>query len=121
MMKHYIEFVKEDELDYCPVSNRDILILEIPKSAIGYRYYSIEELNIGGEVFTSKKKNYGPTTWFGELYTLDDIKSKYGENNLLIDDMKQNGWDVMVKTRYGEFKPILYKNDIIIPKEMLIS
>lgn len=82
--------------------------------ADGYRFFEIEEVvdPRSGEVLRGKRKNYTGWIYRGERLTVEDVREKYPDKHILIDNMTSNKFDV-VRTRGGAHWP-LHDGDIVI-------
>lgn len=116
MLKHYVEFlypgVFVSESYEREIKSRDN-IKNIPKNCYGYRFFDREEIVINKENLVGKEKNYSGTYYFGESFTLNEVKKLNGNHKILIDNMKINNWKKVVKTRIGNFQPLYYNDKVL--------
>lgn len=64
------------------------------------------------EIVQEKETLVGNMTWGkrvlrGKIYSLEQIKEKFPEAKILIENMEINGWDNVVRCPSGNFQPIL--------------
>lgn len=115
MLKHYVEFVYPgsffSETTIKEVDTRDVR-MDLPKGAFAYRFFSRQVAMIHDETLVGDKKDYSPMTYFGETFTVDQIKEMPGDHSILIRNMEGNKWDRVVKTIRGNFLPLL-EGDIV--------
>ena len=80
--------------------------IEVPDYSFGYRFYD----TIGGEIVNKTGMYY-----FGESFSTKDIEALNtdGKLNILLDNMKCNNWNTVVKTRANNYQPLL-KGDVIV-------
>lgn len=118
MLKHYVEFCFPgslmSETSTKEVGDRNAPV-EAPQGAFGYRYFSREEVEMEGEVLIGKAKDRSPMTYFGEVFTLDQVKALEPAKNysILVSNMQCNKWDRVVRTVRGNFQP-LHEGDRVI-------
>ena len=117
MLKHYVEFCFAGtffiERQIKEVDERNPNLITVPSDAFAYRFYDCTETVINGETLIGEKKNFSPFTYFGKLYTLNEVKSEFPENKNLISNMEYNKIDKVVRTRKGNWQ-FLKKGDIVI-------
>lgn len=65
-----------------------------------------------GKYLVKQSLNYSGMYLQGELYTLKDVK-EMTESGHLLDNMRMNNWDKVVKTRFGQFFP-LENGDVLL-------
>lgn len=120
MQKTYVEslypgaFVSETKV--IPVDSRDATKFQAPKGCFGFRFFDREEVVSGDEVLVGKPKNYSGIHYFGRAMTLDDVKREVPNSDILVRNMQGNGWDLVVKTRCGNFQPLTSLDTIVAEK-----
>lgn len=121
MLKHYVEFFYPgsfmSESSAKEVSDRNATVTEIPQGAYGYRHFSREEVTQDGELLLGKAKDHSPMTYFGEVLTLEQVQALKPAKNydILISNMKCNGWDRVVRTVRGNFQPLNEGDKVVSP------
>lgn len=125
MLKQYIEFFYPgsfvSETTFREVFDRTPPA-DTPARAYGYRFFARNEVECDGEKLTGDRKEYSPTTYFGETLTLADVLALTppGDYKILVSNMRNNGWERVVRTVRGQFMP-LEPCDVVLPpkKEIL--
>ena len=106
MLKHYVEFkylmwgsisMVEHE-----VEERNPEMITVPELAAGYRFFDRIEEVVDGEKLVGKKRNISPFTYFGKVYTLDEVKKKFPHERALISNMEHAKVNKAVKIRNGK-------------------
>lgn len=120
MTKHYVEYYYPGMI-VPETRTREIEKREIdvdPKEAKFYAYRlfdcTLEEVN--GELLSGNPKNHSPMTYIGRVMTLEDVKREMPESLILISNMELNGYEQVVKTKFGQCFPV-NKEDKVIPLE----
>jgi hypothetical protein len=125
MLKQYVEFFypgsfmsetsAQEVADRAPPD-------ELPKGAYGYRFFARSEVVQDGETFIGKNKDYSPTTYCGEVFTLEDVKAltPRGNYRILVGNMECNKWDRVVRTIHGQFMP-LNDGDAVLPPNVELT
>jgi hypothetical protein len=120
MKKYFIEFVYPGII-VSETSKREIPenehlhpeLVKLPESCFGFRFGERTEVEIEGE---SLKGAFKATSgWFihGEKQDLKTVKEKDGEDSTLYRNMESNGYEFVVRTRFGQAIP-LSKGDVAI-------
>jgi hypothetical protein len=105
MRVHYVEFLYPGAF----VSDTSTVRLDDekaeivpPKGAFGWRRFWREETTLKGEILKGPPHNDGGwTTYIGARQRLEDIPDT-PSNRILRSNMKDNGWNEVVKTVYGQ-------------------
>lgn len=118
MIKHYVEYFYPglicSETSEVETKDRYPSSLNVPDNAFGFRFFDKEEIVLeSGNVLKSDRQNYSPNYYYGEKYTLNQVKLYYPESKTLIANMEWNHWDAVVRTKFGQFIP-LTNNDIVL-------
>ena len=117
MLKHYVQYlfpgILFDEYIEEEIADRNAALVSVPNSAFGYRFFDKTEIVFCGEKLVGESKNFSPTTYFGTVYTLEEIKRQFPEYQTLIDNMEANDWNQVVRTRTSTWKP-LKEGDVVI-------
>jgi hypothetical protein len=120
MTKHYIEFVYPgimfSESSSKEIEHRDAKKVELPKGAVGFRFFDKEQTELDGETLEGKPKNYTGWRYKGRELTLEDVKREMPGERILISNMECNNWDKVVKLECGQIFP-LCKEDMVIENE----
>jgi hypothetical protein len=114
--KHYITFyfpgVFVSNETVREVSDRDAQITA-PPGAYGYRVHSRTELRQDGETLVGAPRDFGPMTYFGEVLTVAEVEALPGDHEVLLSNMRCNGWDRVVRTVRGTFQA-LSEGDVVL-------
>lgn len=116
--KHYVRYFYPgfllDETETKEVSKRDVK-LALPDGAFGYMFFDRDEIlnPETGERLKGKEKNFSGVYYYGQDYTLSEVKTLYPNEKILIANMEVNGYYMVVKTKRGNWKPV-NKKDIVI-------
>jgi hypothetical protein len=116
MTKHFVEFYYPgsfvSETDVKEIKNRNQNI-ERPKNCFGYRFFDKEVITKNGEVLEGKKKNISNMTYFGQKYSLKEVKNQFPYLKILISNMECNEWNYVVKTIQGNWQPLKDDDKVI--------
>lgn len=116
MLQHYVTFLYPGLLfpneSSIKINSRDDKF-EIPKECFAYYFRDREEVEQDGELLTGDWKNVSGRFYFGEIFDEEMVKALVPDNKILLSNMRGNGWKELVKTRRGNFQPIL-ENDKVI-------
>lgn len=119
MKQNYIEWLYPGVICSESISEKvdeRILPLEYPKHAFGFRFYDRTEVKTeDGENLYGKADHYTDWYYLGAALSFEEIKQKYPSEKILIDNMRINKYDRVVKTIHGQFMP-LKKNDVVLTK-----
>ena len=106
MTKHYIEFYFQGtifaETSVKEIKDRNEHITP-PKGCYGYSFFDREEVSVNGEMLFGKPKNQSGTTFFGEKYSLDEVKKQFPQEKILISNLESNDYKYVVKTIRGNW------------------
>ncbi len=109
MLKHFVEFsypgIFVSEYSHEEIAERKPELVNVPEDAFAYRFYDQVQTIVDGELLTGERKNYSGITYFGKVYTLEEVKAQFPEYTTLISNMKCNGWNRVVRTRKGNWQP----------------
>lgn len=115
MLKHYVAFLYPGsffpEEKSKEIKSRDEKI-EIPDGCFAYYFWDREEVLMGKELLVGKEKNRSGRFYLGETLTLEEIEKSPG-CEILASNMRVNAWPVVVKTRMGNYQPVL-ENDVVL-------
>ena len=113
--KTYVEFLFPGILvlgtEAFPVENRDAEITP-PSGCLGYRFFDRLEETIGGETLIGEEKNYSPTVYFGEEYSIERVRKDFPTEYVLIGNMENNHIHRAVRTYRGNWL-FLRDNDTV--------
>ena len=104
-------FVSESEVK--EISKRKVDKIELPQGSYGFKFYDMEVVNKDSEILQGKRKNISNIYYKGEVYILEDVRRSFPNEDILISNMKCNGWGKVIKTCCGNFLPFR-KGDKII-------
>jgi hypothetical protein len=118
MLKHYVEFIYPgimlSESKNKEIVNRNPKEISIPEGSFGFRFTDREEVELAdGEILTGKLKNNSGWYYQGKKMSLEDVKREMPNEEILIDNMKCNGFKYIVWTKFGQAIP-LYENDTVL-------
>lgn len=118
MLKHFVEFLYPGLWDQCEYSHEEIAerkpeLVTVPNEAFAYRFYDQVQAVVDGELLKGERKNYSGYTYFGKVYTLEEVKKEFPNLTNLISDMEGYGWFRVVRSRRGDWRP-LAKGDTVI-------
>lgn len=117
MLVHYVEFFYPGiilaETEERRIDKRDPKLVTLPDGAFAYRFFDRTEVKENGELLVGSKKNFSTYTFFGKLYTLEEVKEQFPECETLIRNMECNGYTKVVKTRLDNWQPF-HDGDIVI-------
>jgi len=113
MLKHYVEFLYPgllvSETSVEEIAERDTKKVEMSDSCFGFRFFDRTVSVIDGETLTGDRKNVSGWYYQGEKMTLEQVKASFGNDRnyrILISNMENNGYDAVVKTKFGQFIPL---------------
>lgn len=112
-------FFSEDSSE--KVSSRDISELVIPEGAFAFSFHDVTtqvaKLEDGTEIphKTGQENKSGMFYPGGIKLGSMDVGYLHGDNRILLDNMRSNGWKHVVKTRVGNFQPFDDSIDTILP------
>jgi hypothetical protein len=120
VIQHYVTFCMGNagfllEYDDYPIEHRDPNKVVMPKGSIGFRFYDRTEVQDKDEILTGNEKNVSGWYYKGQRYTLAEVQKMFPDKDILIANMKSNGYGV-VNTDYGRWMP-LFKNDTVLEAE----
>lgn len=120
---HYVEFyypgVFFPETEVLEIKSRKQKI-DIPSNCFGYLFFDIKSTGTGKNKMTTDRLNETPMTYFGKRYTLAQIKKQFPKERILISNMSQYKPAVAVRTRCGNWRPLL-EGETVIPADLLTS
>lgn len=96
---------------------------DVPRNAIAYRYFDLVTYETtredGKRGETNERQNEAEWTYYGTVHTIGEIKRRVYEGDrsleILLSNMDSNGWDTVVKTRLGGYRP-LEKGERAVPQ-----
>lgn len=117
MLKHFVEFLYPGII-VCETSCEEIAerkpdLVTVPEHAFAYRFFDQEQAVVNDELLTGSRKNYSGTTYFGKVYTLEEVERLFPQYTTLIRNMKCNGYMKVVHTRAGNWQPFTDEDTII--------
>lgn len=120
MLRQYIEFFYPgsfvSESTVKEVKDREAPVT-LPKGAYGYRYFSREEVKKGKEILSGSAKDHSPMTYYGEAFTLAQVKAltPAKDYSILVSNMECNKWSKVVRTVRGNFQPLNKGDKVLKP------
>ena len=120
MEKHYVEFryhgIMFSETSVQEVESRDHTNIQAPSDCYGFRFFDIPEKGKNGNDIGCNRKNVSGTFYFGKaVKTLDEIKDELPESDVL-NVMEINGWEQVIKTRCGNYRPFSVEDIVLAEK-----
>ncbi|MCI8655787.1 MAG: hypothetical protein HFJ48_08055 [Clostridia bacterium] len=113
MLKHFVEylypgvFVSETSVE--EIAERDTKKVTFSDGCFGFRFFDKSVTVVDGETLTGERKNISNWYYQGEKMTLAEVKEKHGDDrdyHILISNMENNGYNAVVKTKFGQFIPL---------------
>lgn len=102
MLKHFVEIlfpgIIVSERRVQEVADRNPSLITVPVDAFAFRFFDCQVAKSNGDIFVSNKQNFSPFTYFGTVYTLEEVKKQFPEHTILIENMECNGHQKMVRT-----------------------
>lgn len=118
MLKHFVEFLypgAQGSSQFKEVEERDAKTITVPVEASGYRFYD-QEYDIEKQELIGEKKNYSGCTYYGKVYTFEELKKEHEKNIDILFNMLLNECEKIVKTRTGHWAK-LQRWDTVIEEE----
>jgi hypothetical protein len=125
MLKHYVTYASPgllfDNFEEREVPTRDpeTALRNMPPNAFSFQFYSRTEKKVDGELLVGEEKDFSPTYYVGKVYTLDEVKKEFGNNDsyrILIQNMEGNDYQKVVLCRTGNWKPFIEDKTIVLPE-----
>jgi len=79
---------------------------ELPPGVFAWRFFDRTQVQLNGETLTGKPHNFSGYTYIGEKFTLEQVKRRFPDAQILIFNMEANGWTTVVRTQLGNFCPL---------------
>lgn len=117
MLKHYVEFlcpgiiVSENSSE--EVNHRDASRISMPDHAFAFRFYDREERRFKGELLLGKPKEHTPWFMEGEELSLDEVKSRYPNERILLTNLGRMKLGRVCHTKFGQFIPLTEKDQVL--------
>lgn len=115
--KHYVEYLYPGaivtERIVKEVEERSDDVVDPPENCFGYAFFDKTETEVDKEKLTSGEKNRSGTRFFGQVYTLKEVKEKFPEKDILISNIESNNYEKVVQTRCGNFQPFKEEDKIV--------
>lgn len=124
----YVEFLYPgllmSESSSQEVASRDLLKLEVPENAFGFRFFDVLSMTVeveGEEVeLTSKTLNKSATHYYGgTVYTAAQIKRQFPDEKILISNIEGNRYKKVIKCRTGNWQPF-QKDDVLVEEAVKV-
>ena len=103
-----------------PVTERDPekIAREADPAVFAFSFYDVTVITVevGGEdtELRGGERNPSPLYYIdAEKLTADDVAALPGDHSILLSNMRGNGWDVILRCRAGNFRPI-EDGDVVI-------
>lgn len=102
------------------VSSRDISKLKVPDYAFGFQFFDITSTQVDGEKLEGRPKNFSKRYLLAEeVLDQEGVKKKIPDNDVLLSNMRNNGYKHVVKTRRGNIQPA-DKDTIVLNSKMQV-
>jgi hypothetical protein len=119
----YVEFLFAgsfvDEKSIQPIESCELSDLTLPKYAFGFQFYKRTEAEVDGEKLIGQMRDASKLHYIGEVFTAVDIEKLPDPNgnrfDILLSNMRANGWPKVVRTSAGNFKPL--EKDVVVLAE----
>lgn len=116
MLKHYVELNSDVEDSVREVESRDPSKIQVPADCDSFYFFDREEVEVNGEILRGKRKNCSVGySVGGRIMSLEDVKRDMPDAETLIWNLSEGGWDRVVKTRFGYFRPCSIE-DVVVPE-----
>jgi len=120
-LKHYVHFFMCPESSVSENSSKEIegrdTKIDAPKNSFAYQFFDRQEyVAQDGEVLVGRSRNHSGTHYFGKIMNLEDVQREVPNSHVLRSNMRDNEWDKVVKTRFGDFQ-LFEKDDVIVAEE----
>lgn len=120
MLKHYVEYqyfgIPFSETSVREISERDVSKVSISDNCFGFRFFDRTMTVVDGEILTGNRKNISGWYYKGEKMTLEQVKATLGNDDnyrILISKMGCNDVSTVVKTKFGQFRPLHDGDEVI--------
>lgn len=102
-----------------PVGSRDLAKLTVPKGAYAFQFFDRTDgvIELDGDLtpVMGKAKNHSPRYYpDGKVLTLAEVEAERGADSILAQNMRDNGWGCIIRTRRGTYQP-LEEGDEVVP------
>lgn len=98
-------FVKEvEKREYRP---------EIPSGVYAWQYFERESTYLNGELLLGEPKNFSGTFYIGQELTAKEVIAEYGESSVAAQNIINNGYERVVKTRRNQLFPLGAKDMVV--------
>lgn len=95
-----------DDTETRPADSRDPHQVDVPEAAFGFRFFDRVEGEAEGVTVRSDALDLSPMYYVGaRAYTLAEVRATVPDSRILVRNMEGNGWDRVIRTRAGNFKP----------------
>lgn len=95
------------------VLSREVRITA-PKGSFGYYFWDRQETVSEGETLFGERKNDSGMHYFGETFTVEQVKALPGDHETLVWNMEMNKYPLVVRTICGNFQPFNPKKDKLV-------
>lgn len=87
--------------------------LPLDGNVFAYRLFTRDYKMLNGNRVFNHPKNFSPLTYFGRVYSLDEIKRDFSDRIVLIANMEDNKIDKVVCVKSGAFYPFNEKQELV--------
>lgn len=101
------------------IDHTDPRRIEWPEGAYAFELLERRDVTLGGEVFKGETRRVGPLYYHHDsrVRTVVDVEAMPGDNRILLDNMRCNGWDSMIFTRWGNWpQPFNPETCVVLPQ-----
>lgn len=111
-IKHFAEwmfpgiFVSETSVSEVPTRDQFEVAKEAPNGAFAFCIFDVAEATVDGEKLSGERKNNSPLYYLGgRVMTLAEVEKEYPNEATLLYNMRNNGYDRIIRTSCGQFVP----------------
>lgn len=115
----YLEFLYPGDYGSIrKVRTRDISKVKVPKNAFGFCFFDILSVMADADgkkvLLESSQINESPMYYYGgKVYTIVELKRKFPNEDILINNLKTNGCKKAILSRVGNWQ-LFQKTDVFI-------
>jgi hypothetical protein len=96
-----------DDTSSRPADSRDPHRVDVPDGAFAFQFFDRVEGEADGVPVRSGALDRSPMYYVGaKVHTLDEVRATVPDSRILVSNMEGNGWDRVIQTRAGNWKPL---------------
>lgn len=101
------------------IEHRDPRKVDVPRCAFAFRFFDVAvqtaTLEDGTTFHHRKTVNKSPMYYPGGVaLTADEVNALAGDHEILLSNMRSNGWDKVILTRRGTFHPFNVESTVLV-------